>query len=95
MLAKADLPRVEVRLPRELAEKAVAAWEREGDEGLLAPETFEQRVHRHRAGTLGLIGLSICERGRWDGNEVIVELSPDLIGVAVDAADDVPPARRA
>jgi hypothetical protein len=82
-----------VRLPRALAEKAVAAWKREGDEGPLDPETFEQRILRYRAGTLGLIWLSISELGRWDGDEVVVELSPDLIGMALDAADDLPPGR--
>jgi hypothetical protein len=48
------------------------------------------RVQRQRAGTLGLIGLSIKELGRVEGDEVIVDLSPDLIGVALDAADDLP-----
>jgi hypothetical protein len=54
------------------------------------PETYEQGVQRQRAGTLGLIGLSIKELGRVEGDEVIVDLSPDLIGVALDAADDLP-----
>jgi hypothetical protein len=73
-----------------LAEAAVTAWEREANEGPLDPETFEQRVQRHRAGTLGLIGLSIVNGGRWEDDEVFVELSPDLIGMAVDASDDLP-----
>jgi hypothetical protein len=89
VLAQAELPRIEVRLPRLVAESAVAAWEREDGEGV-DPETFEQRVQRHRAGTLALIGLSIVNAGRWEGDEVAVALSPDLIGVAVDAADDLP-----
>jgi hypothetical protein len=89
--SRAELPAVEVRLSRALAEKAVAAWERDGNEGPLDPESYEQRVQRHRAGTLGLIGLSIVERGRWEGDEVVVPLGPDLIGIAVDAADDLPP----
>jgi hypothetical protein len=90
-LARAELPAMEVRLPRALGERAVAAWERAGDEGPLDSENYEQRVLRHRAGTLGLIGLSIVERGRPDGDEVVVWLGPDLIGVAIDAADDLPP----
>lgn len=90
VLANAELPRVEVRLPRSLGERAVAAWERDGNEGPLDPESYEQRVQRHRAGTLGLIGLSIVNGGRWEGDEVVVGLSPDLIGVAVDASDDLP-----
>ena len=89
VLVRLDLPNIEVRLPFTLAEKAVAAWEREGDEGPPDPETFEQRVQRHRAGTLGLIGLTITTRGRRDGDEMVVELSPDILGAAVDAADDL------
>jgi hypothetical protein len=89
-LAGAELPRVEVRLPRALAEKALAAWQRDGDEGPLDPETFEQRIQRHRAGTLGLIGLSIENNGRWTDDHVVVELSAELIGAAVEAADDLP-----
>lgn len=88
-LAEAELPSIEVRLPRALGEQAVAAWERTGNEGELEPETFEQRTQRRRAATLALIGLSIVSVGRWEGDEVIVELHPDLIGVALDAADDV------
>jgi hypothetical protein len=89
-LSRAELPLVEVRLPRALGAKAVAAWEREGNEGPLDPDSYEQRVQRHRAGTLRLIGLSIVERGRWDGEQVVVPLGPGLIGAAVDAADDLP-----
>jgi len=88
VLVTASLPQVEVRLPRHLAEQAVAAWERDDNEGALDPEIFEQRMQRHRAATLSLIGLSIAERGRWEGNEVIVELDPVFIGLAADAADD-------
>jgi hypothetical protein len=89
-LANSELPRVEVRLPRRLAEAAVAAWERDDTEGPLDPETLGQRIQRHRAATLALIGLSIVNGGRWETDEVVVELSPDLIGVAVDASDDLP-----
>ncbi len=90
ILARADLPLVEVRLPSSLAEQAVSAWESGSDAPIDERETYEQRVQRHRAGTLGLIGLSITECGRWHDDEVVVDLSPDLIGVAVDAADDLP-----
>ena len=90
VLARADLPRIEVRLPRRLAERAVVAWERDDIEGV-DPETFEQRVERHRAGTLGLIGLSIVNGGRWEANEVVVELDLELIGGALDASDYLPP----
>lgn len=90
VLASAELPRVEVRLPKSLGERAVAAWERDDGEGPLDPENYEQRVQRHRAATLALIGLSITELGRWEGDEVVVQLSPAFLGVAIDAADDVP-----
>lgn len=89
-LVRVELPRVEVRLPRALAEQAVAAWERDED-GPRQPETFEQRVQRHRAGTFSLIGLEITERRRWDGDEVIIALNAGLIAAAVDASDDLPP----
>jgi hypothetical protein len=90
VLACSKLRRVEVRLPRVLAEKAVAAWERDGEEGSPAPEDYEQRVQRDRAATLSLIGLSITDYGRWESDAVVVELSPDLIGNAVSASDDLP-----
>jgi hypothetical protein len=89
-LASGEIPRVEVRLPRALAEMALAAWQRDGDEGSLPAETFEQRIQRHRAGTLGLIGLAIENDGRWIDDHVVVELGADLIGAAVEAADDLP-----
>ncbi|MFI4992102.1 MAG: hypothetical protein ACHQCH_00605 [Solirubrobacterales bacterium] len=81
---------MEVRLPRRLAERAVAAWERDDGEGPLDPETYEQAAQRHRAATLSLIGLNIAEHGRWEGDEVVVELDPVFIGNAVDATDDLP-----
>jgi hypothetical protein len=90
VLAQTNLPRIEVRLPRRLAEAAVVAWEREGNEGPLDPETLEQRIQRHRAGALGLVGLSIVNGGRWEADDVVVELSPDIIGAAVSASDDLP-----
>jgi hypothetical protein len=85
-----ELPKVEVRLPRALAEKAVAAWERDDDDGPPDPEDFEQRAQRHRAATLALIGLSIVNGGRWDADDVVVELSSDFIGEAASASDDLP-----
>jgi len=88
-LVRVELPRVEVRLPRALAKRAVAAWERD-DDGPAEPETFEQRVLRHRAATFSLIGLEISERGRWDGDEVLIALDAGLISAAVDASDDLP-----
>lgn len=91
LLLRAEMPRIEVRLPHGLAEAAVAAWESEDDESAGShEETCEQRLIRYRAAALSLIGLSITERGRWEGDEVIVALDPVFIGNAVDAADDLP-----
>ena len=85
-----ELPQIEVRLPRDVAEAAVAAWERDDDESTgPIKETFEQRVVRSRAASLSLIGLAISERGRWTDNEVVVGLDPLFIGHAVEAADDL------
>jgi hypothetical protein len=87
--AQAALPKLEIRLSRHLAEQAVAAWEREDNESPVGGETCEQRVERQRAGTLALIGLSITDRGRWEGDDVVVELDPVFVGLAIDAADDL------
>jgi hypothetical protein len=89
MLARAELPKVTVRLPSALARAAVAAWRRD-DEGEPDPESHEQRALRHHAGVLALIGLAVDEQGRAEGGEVVVDLSPDLIGDAMTAADDLP-----
>jgi hypothetical protein len=90
-LTSRDLPPVEVRLPGALAELAVGAWERDDSEsGSTAGETIEQRQVRHRAAALALIGLAVNELGWRDGGDVVVELSPDLIGDAFRAADEMP-----
>ena len=89
VLARRALPEIEVRLPKDLARAAVQAWEWD-DSGESEPETPDQEIERHRAGTLALIGLAVSERGRTDGGEVVVRLSPDLVGLAIDAAHDVP-----
>ncbi len=83
------LPTVTVRLPRELAERAAEAWDRDDGGGELGPEDATARQRRHRAGTLALIGAAVRERGRRDGDEVVVELGAELIALAVDAGDDV------
>jgi hypothetical protein len=89
LLAETELPKVTVRLSSALARAAVEAWRRE-DEDEPDKESAEQRVARRRAGTLALIGLALEEGGRDEGDFVLVDLSPDLIGFAVDAADDLP-----
>jgi hypothetical protein len=79
---------IEVRLPRNLADQAVEQWQREGYEGDLPIETPEQRRARHHSGTLGLIGLSIEQNGRAEGDGVVVELDAWYVGDALEAADE-------
>lgn len=86
-LRQADLPPVTVRLPADLAARAVAAWHRDDTVPLVDPEPLADRHTRHLAGTLALIGLTISERGRTEGTEVVVDLPVELVGVAMDAAD--------
>lgn len=81
---------VEVRLPRDLADAAVRAWERtDSDATGLETETCEQRVLRQRAGALALIGAALEDRGREDRDEVVVRLAAWFIGDALNAADDL------
>lgn len=85
-----DLPRIRVVIPQRLAQQAVAAWQREDDEVIGQPEDPAGRIRRHRAGTLALIGLAITERGQQDVNgDIEVDLDPELLGVAMDSADDL------
>ncbi|MEV4266429.1 hypothetical protein [Kribbella sp. NPDC049584] len=91
----AGLPSIRVTVPAALAERAVAAWEQD-DAGELddarvpeRPEDPAARLQRHRAGALALIGLSITESGKLDADgNTVVDLSPELVGVAMDAAGD-------
>lgn len=77
---------VEVRVPRELADAAVASWQRDGPE-TLGEESSEQRAARHRAAYLSLIGCSLEELGWLDGDEVVVKLNAWFIGEALNAAE--------
>lgn len=81
------MPLVEVWLPAELAERAAAAWRRD-DDGEPRDETPAERRTRQRAGSLALIGAAVDERGRREGDVVVVQLSADLVAAAIDAADD-------
>jgi hypothetical protein len=84
-LIEAQTAPVVVRLPRALAEAAVAAWDRdESDE--VGEETHEQYAVRDHAAELALIGLAISQSGRWDGDEVVVELDVAAAGAAVRAS---------
>jgi hypothetical protein len=83
---------VEVRIPCALADAAVRAWQRDevdvDDEYDVDTETCEERIVRHRAGALALIGLALDERGLTDGDAMTVSLDAWFIGDALNAADD-------
>jgi hypothetical protein len=82
--------RLRVRLPRALADLAVAAWAREEDNVPPGEETPEQITARRRAGTLGLIGLNVESAGGGTpaGDDVLADLDAWEIGSAFDAAED-------
>src|SRR5262249_31718438 len=86
-LAGTAMPVGEGRIPRNPAEQAVTAWRRD-DDAPDADESPEQRVYRHRAGVLALIGLSIRERGTNVADDVVVDLAADLVAATVDAAEN-------
>ena len=79
--------KVRVLLPAALAEAAVIAWRRD-DLGELSVETQPERVSRHRAGMLALIGLAVESGGRTQGGTVSIELDSWIIGSALEAAED-------
>ncbi|TCJ97342.1 hypothetical protein DFR71_3384 [Nocardia alba] len=76
---------VSVRLPLELAEAAVAAWNRD-ETGEVGEETPDQFALRDRAAELALIGLAVSERGRRDGEDVVVDLHAASVAAAIHAA---------
>ena len=78
---------VEVRVSRSLADKAVAAWQREPETDELPEETPEQRAVRHEAATWSLIGPAIDETGAADGEQVVFRLDAWLLGNALESAD--------
>jgi hypothetical protein len=71
-----------------LADQALAAWQRDENSHPLPSETSERSAMRHKAGTLGLIGLSIESDSSIDHEDVIVELESWNIGDALNAADE-------
>jgi hypothetical protein len=77
--------RVRVRLPRALAESAVAAWGRE-ERDAVGEETLEEYSLRDDAAELALIGLAVSERGVVDGEQVVVDLDVVEIAAALRAA---------
>lgn len=70
---------INVRLPRSLAELAVAAWNRE-EPNDIAEASREQHELRSGAADLALMGLAISSRGVPDGEEVVVDL--DVVQIA-------------
>lgn len=56
------------------------------ESGDLGEETPEQYDLRDQAGDLALIGLVISERGRWEGEEVVIDLDVVFAGAAVRAS---------
>ncbi|MFJ4667924.1 hypothetical protein [Kitasatospora purpeofusca] len=79
----AQVGRVTVRLPRAVAQAAVDAWERDDPDDGLRGETIEQYEVRGRAGDVALIGLVISEHGRWEDEEVVVDLDVTYAGSAL------------
>ncbi|MFJ8435854.1 hypothetical protein ACIQ9P_31585 [Kitasatospora sp. NPDC094019] len=95
----AQVGRVTVRLPRAVAQAAVDAWERDDSDDGLRGETIEQYEVRGRAGDVALIGLVISDHGRWDDEEVVVDLDVSCAGSALlayieAAGPDYRPAER-
>jgi hypothetical protein len=80
-----QIGRVGVRLPRSVAESAVAAWDRE-EPGGIGEETRDEYELRDDAAELALIGLAISSHGVWDGEEVVVDLDVVQIAAALRAA---------
>jgi hypothetical protein len=83
-----QVKRVEIRVPRPLADAAAAAWRRNDQASSGESETEEAHRSRRCAASLALIGLSIAERGRVEDDSVVVELDARFIGDALNAADD-------
>lgn len=80
-----------VRLPRDLADRALAAWQRDDLDvpgaARTVEETPEQRLTRTRAAYLALIGLCIENTAQPCGDDVICELDACYIGSALEAAE--------
>jgi hypothetical protein len=81
--------RLSVRLPRELAGLARAAWNRDDPQqsGPVNGESLDQRTARERAAYLALIGLCIENTAQPDGDEIICDLDSWYIAGALQAAE--------
>ncbi len=80
-----QISRISVRLPRSVAELAVAAWNREELDGI-GEESREEYELRADAADLALIGLAVSSRGVPDGEEVVVDLDVGQVAAALRAA---------
>jgi hypothetical protein len=80
-------PKIQCRISRTLADRAVNAWARDEESGEASPETNEERSLRDDAATLALIGQSIEETGVEDGDEVLFRIDAWLLGNALESAD--------
>ncbi|MFE6844671.1 hypothetical protein [Streptomyces sp. NPDC057686] len=79
------ISQISVRLPRSVAESAVAAWDRE-ELGGIREESRAEYDLRDDAAELAFIGLAVSSRGVWDGEEVVVDLDVAQIAAALRAA---------
>ncbi|MDI6105437.1 hypothetical protein QLQ12_43330 [Actinoplanes sp. NEAU-A12] len=80
----AQLPPVTVRLPRDLADAAAAAWDRDETDPP-TPETAEQAYVRSFAAALALIGLAVRQDGAASPDGVVVALDPARLAAALFA----------
>lgn len=80
-------PTSTVLIPTDLANAAVAAWERNDTHEQPLRRSPRDEEDRQDAAALALIGLAITERGKAKPGHVSVEVSAWQIGTALDAAD--------
>ncbi|WP_329485355.1 hypothetical protein OG618_01955 [Kitasatospora sp. NBC_01246] len=85
-----QVDRITVRLPRSVAESAVAAWDRD-ELGEVGEESIAEYELRNDAGDLALIGLMITGRGVWDAEGVVVDLGVMVVAGALRAALEAGP----
>ncbi|WP_433856067.1 hypothetical protein [Streptomyces kronopolitis] len=83
-----QVSRVRVTLSREVAEAAVAAWERD-ELGVVGEETVEEFALRDMAAELALIGSAVTERGVPKDGQVVVDLGVVQVGAALQAVGQV------
>lgn len=80
-----QIGKIKVRLPRSVAESAVAAWDRD-ELGTVGEESRAEYELREDAAELAFIGLAISSSGVWDGEEVVVDLDVVHVAAALRAA---------